>query len=126
MRRATYYSWLCVLALISVIILSPKFVELIHVNLLNEFLDGLLGSSLRAELGGALFIAFILALLVDSYIKNRLVTEVAEDVLAFAAGHFLPAKTKNHVQNLIQSPWHRPRFEMRFSLVPLRRPDTYC
>jgi hypothetical protein len=76
-------------------------------------------SQVEEKLGDAVMIAGLIAIGVDRYVKGKLLTEVARDVLSFAAGHDLPPALKQRVSGLIRVPYYRRDFQMRLTLAPL-------
>jgi hypothetical protein len=71
------------------------------------------------RLGDALMIAALIAIAVDQFLKRQLLTEVAQDVLSFQAGHDLPPRLKQRVTDLIKAENYRRDFVMTLSLDPL-------
>lgn len=112
-----YVLFLVVASLIGTLLLEPKFVG----PWLNTWLNWLGG--LREGLGEALIIAVILAVGVDRYVKNRLLTEVTRDVLSFIAGHNMPDKLKRLIEDLWRCQYVRNKFEIHFALEDIDIPN---
>src|SRR5262245_42479435 len=68
------------------------------------------------KLGEALVIAAILAVVVDRYVKDKLVAEVARDVLSYSVGHAIPKEIQQEIRHLLRLPFVRQDFELIFSL----------
>jgi hypothetical protein len=62
---------------------------------------------LSNKLGDAAIIAAILALVVDGYVKQKLVSEVAREAVDFAVGYALPPQVKEHIQHILRMPFVR-------------------
>lgn len=112
-----YVLFLVVAFLIGTLLLEPKFVA----PWLNIWLNWLGG--LREGLGEALIIAVILAVGVDRYVKNRLLTEVTRDALSFLAGHNMPDKLKRLIEDLWRCQYVRNKFEIHFVLEDINIPN---
>lgn len=74
---------------------------------------------LRAKFGEAFVDAAILALIVDPYLKNKLLEEVSKDALIFAAGYVLPDQLKKLLNRIIKVPYTREKFQIALSLSPI-------
>lgn len=59
------------------------------------------------KLGDAAIIAAILAVAVDGYVKQKLVSEVAREAVDFAVGYALPPQVKKHIQHILRMPFVR-------------------
>jgi hypothetical protein len=59
------------------------------------------------KLGDAAIIAAILAVAVDGYVKQKLVSEVAREAVDFAVGYALPQQVKQHIQHILRMPFVR-------------------
>ncbi len=89
------------------------------------FVGGLVVVKLRpesvyAEVGKALIIAAVLAVGVDSYVKSKLVADVARDISPYAVGYLLPNEVKEEIRNLLRVPLVRNNMEIlyRLSRIP--------
>jgi hypothetical protein len=76
-------------------------------------------TDLAEKLGGELIVAFILALVVDQYVKRNFAEEVTRDLLSFAAGHFLEDSIRKKISELIRAPYVRRNFLIQFKLEDL-------
>lgn len=59
------------------------------------------------KLGDALFIAGVLALLVDTALKEKLIAEFVEDVSAHIIGELLPLGLRDHIRRYLKMPFVR-------------------
>jgi hypothetical protein len=68
------------------------------------------------KLGEALVLAAVLAAVVDKTLKHEFLKEVSEDILSAAAGHTLPDRLKSTISTIIQSPYIRKNFIIKFTI----------
>jgi hypothetical protein len=80
----------------------------------------LMPDSVYSEVGKALIIAAVLAAGVDSYVKSKLVADVAKDISPYAVGYLLPNEVKEEIRNLLRVPLVRNNMEIlyRLSRIP--------
>lgn len=78
---------------------------------------GLLEELLR-KLGDALFIAGVLALLVDKALKEKLLTEFAYDISHHIIGKLLPAEVRDHLLVYFQTPFVRTEWKIKCEIKP--------
>ncbi|KAA0099109.1 NAD(P)/FAD-dependent oxidoreductase [Mycolicibacterium sp. P1-5] len=79
------------------------------------------------KLGDAAIIAAILAVAVDKYVKQKLVSEVAREAVDFAVGYALPPEVKKHVQYILRMPFVRRNlvFTYEFGAISGANADEY-
>lgn len=70
-------------------------------------------------LGDALFVAAILALTVDLYLKERVVKEIAKDTSKFLIGYRLPEEIQHRLKDLLQTQFVRRDCRIRLRFVKL-------
>ena len=76
-----------------------------------------------SEAGGALIIAFLLAVLVDAAVKGGLLTEFAKDVSGHIIGNLLPPKLRKHLMDYLEMSLVRDNWNITYTLKPYR--DRY-
>ncbi len=73
---------------------------------------------LASEAGGALIIAFLLAVLVDAALKEELLTEFARDVSGHIIGNLLPVKLRKHLVDYLEMTLVRDNWRITYTLMP--------
>jgi len=71
-----------------------------------------------SEAGGAFIIAFLLAILVDSALKEELLTEFARDVSGHIIGNLLPLRLREHLLGYLGMSLVRERWNITYTLTP--------
>lgn len=71
-----------------------------------------------SEVGGALIIAFLLAVLVDAALKKELLTEFAKDVSGHIIGSLLPPKLRKHLVDYLEMSLVRDNWRITYTLMP--------
>src|SRR5258708_28293512 len=71
-----------------------------------------------SDAGGAFIIAFLLAILVDSALKEELLTEFAKDVSGHIIGHLLPTKLRKPLLDYLEMSLVRNRWNLTYTLMP--------
>lgn len=83
------------------------------------------GRDIMAAFGDALLVASVLSFTVDRYVKLRLASEVARDVLSYAVGFEVPKEIQQAMKNMIQMPFVRRNFKMLVKLEALGADGQY-
>ena len=81
------------------------------------------GEDLLRRLGEALFIAGLLALLLDTAIKDKLLTEFAHDVSIHIIGQLLPPDLRDHIRDYLETPFVRPKWTITCEIKPIRESE---
>jgi len=68
------------------------------------------------KLGDALIIAPLIALLVDTLLKEKLLTEFARDVSAHIIGYHLPVELREHIRHYLEIVFIRRRWEIIYNI----------
>jgi len=80
---------------------------------------GIEWKQLASEVGTALIIAFVLAMLVDWAVKKELLTEFARDVSGHIIGQLLPVELREHLRGYLEMSLVRENWNIRYNLKPL-------
>lgn len=118
--RKTWF-WLIGLFVLGLLLVEPRIIHRLGTvgDIVNNLLDWL---PFREKLGDACIIAAILAIIVDPYLKGKLLEEVSKEALSFAAGYVLPDPLKKLLNKIIKVPYIREKFQITLSLSDL--PDN--
>jgi hypothetical protein len=78
---------------------------------------------LLRKLGDAFFIAGVLALLVDTALKEELLTEFAHDISIHIIGELLPLGLRDHLRSYLETPIVRPAWTITYVIEPHEDPQ---